>query len=128
MEFAQPNLSRRTGPDTSVAIKVVCGWCGRVLRDSRETGAITSHGLCPRCANVLEGRVELSSDGLPSDLEQRVNVLMCQVYQTKQLLIGLQRRLNGDAELSARLNQALLSIREQERVVAGIQQKLCAMP
>lgn len=126
MENGQLNRASRTNSDACIDVRVVCGWCGRVLRDSNEAGVLTSHGLCPRCANVLEGGAESSSGGELAALEHRVNLLMCQIYQTKQLLVGVQQRLGTDGELSRRVMQALLSIREQERVVAKIQQDICS--
>jgi hypothetical protein len=125
MESSQRIAKSTLESDTEMVIRVVCGWCGRLLRDSDQPGALTSHGLCPRCAQVLEGRTaERLGDDAAAALEHRVNVLMCQIYQTRQMLLGMQQRVGTNAELLARVGQALVSIRQQERVVADIQRDI----
>lgn len=40
--------------DEAVTLRVVCGWCGRVLRESREGLPFTSTGMCAACRRELE--------------------------------------------------------------------------
>jgi hypothetical protein len=104
------------------AITVVCGWCGSLLRHARDTHAVTSHGLCARCARVLDRRSEASvCEEKGDELEHRVSMLICQVYQTRQLLLSAQQRAGADADISARISHALVSVKQQERVLADIQ-------
>ena len=35
------------------AIRVVCAWCGALVRASGDPDALTSHGICPACADPL---------------------------------------------------------------------------
>lgn len=53
-----------------------------------------------------------------------MNALMCHIYQTKRLLLTMQQQVGTNAELLGRVGQTLVSIRQQERVVADIQQQI----
>jgi len=35
------------------ALRVVCAWCGTLLRASWDANALTSHGVCPACVEQL---------------------------------------------------------------------------
>src|SRR6478672_9570105 len=90
---------------SGIAVKVVCGWCGRLLRDSQDDGA-TSHGICAKCSSVLEGTVHPSSaemDDFVTFLDDRVNQLMCRVYQSRQLLLDVEQRVGADSHLLSRV-------------------------
>ena len=105
-------------------LRVVCGWCGRLLRDRPGSEAATSHGICDRCARVLE---RVAGDEAPrgepafSALEEHTNQLMCHLYETSQMLLDIQQRVRENGELLGRVGQALASVRRQERAVAHIQ-------
>ena len=45
--------------------RIACGWCGRAFRESPNAQAHTSHGICDRCARVLEGQ-SMNGNSLPS--------------------------------------------------------------
>lgn len=34
--------------------RLVCGWCGQVMRESHHPGALTSTGMCPSCQHAFE--------------------------------------------------------------------------
>ena len=111
---------------SGVTVKIVCGWCGRLLREAEHDGA-TSHGICEKCSSVLEGSGRSSSsemDDFVTFLDDHVNQLMCRVYQTRQLLLDVEHRVPADTELMSRVRQALASLRHQERVVAEMQQRI----
>ena len=125
MDLGHGSATTTAARDSEIAIRVVCGWCGRLLRECNESGALTSHGLCPRCAQVLDGpTAESRSNDVLAILEHRVNTLMCHVYQTRQLLLGMQQQAGTNVELLARVGQALVSVRQQERAVEQIQQQI----
>jgi hypothetical protein len=126
MELRQDSISDET-PD----VRMICGWCGRLLREPQTPAAITSHGICRHCARVLEGRStddkSQPSDGLVlSTIEEHINSLMCRLYESRQSLLDLQRRVHDDGELLGRIGQILACIRHQERVVADIQRCIAA--
>jgi hypothetical protein len=106
-------------------IRVLCGWCGCLLRDSSDARAVTSHGICARCARVLEGSTSkdksLRSDDILASIEEHANQLMCGLYEMRQRLVDIQHRVGADGELLGRVGQALTAIRRQERAVAEIQ-------
>jgi hypothetical protein len=111
--------------DYSAQMRVVCGWCGKLLRDAGAPHLPTSHGICVNCSRVLEGGGMNNNTGHSSDisaLERHTNVLMCRLYENRQMLLDLQHRVSHDAELLARVGQMLASIRQQERVIGDIQQ------
>ena len=104
----------------------MCGWCGILLRESADAAAITSHGICPRCVRVLENRSTGDESQPPDDfvlskIEDHTNQLMCRLYETRQALLDVQRRVNVDGELLGRVGQILASIRQQERIIGHIQ-------
>lgn len=115
---------------------VVCGWCGKVLRESPDTAALTSHGICCRCAGVLEEQGSapqkdaplVRRDDLPGFLEERLNELMCRLYDSRQTLLDVQKRVAADGELLGRIRQALASVRQQERVLVHIQRRVASWP
>jgi len=45
------------------ALRVVCGWCGTVLRDSKCGNGLTSHGMCSACVERFEADVLTDADG-----------------------------------------------------------------
>jgi hypothetical protein len=113
------------------SVRVMCGWCGILLRESAGAAAITSHGICPRCARVLENRSTVdesqpSGELVLSKIEEHTNRLMCRLYETRQALLDVQRRVNADGELIGRVGQILASIRQQERAIAEIQRCIAA--
>ena len=123
-------MDLRQHPNESVCAeqaRLACGWCGKVLRDSPNAQAHTSHGICDRCARVLEGQTT-SHRSLPSGdpvlpvIEEHTNRLMCRLYESKQSLLAIQRRVDGDGELLGLVGRVLASLRHQERVIADIQQ------
>ena len=111
--------------------RIECGWCGRALRESSNAQAHTSHGICDRCARVLEGQ-SMSGKSLPSadpvlpQIEEHTNRLMCRLYESRQSLLAIQRRVSDNAELLGVVGRVLSSVRQQERVVADIQQCILA--
>ena len=105
----------------------VCAWCGRMFPKIPNARALPSHGICNRCAWVLEGQTmsdkgHPSGDPVVSEIEEHTNRLMCRLYESRQALLAIQRRVGDDAELLGIVGHALTSIRQQERVVADIQQ------
>ncbi len=124
--------TRRDGDHATV----VCGWCGKVLRHSLDAAALTSHGICRRCAGVLEEQGSAGqkdapatkSDDLPGFLEERLNELMCGLYESRQTLLEVQKRVRADGELLGRIGQALASVRQQERVLVHIQRRVGSWP
>ena len=112
-------------------VRVVCGWCGILLRESTGASAITSHGICPRCVRVLETRSpgdesQPSDDLVLSRIEEHTNRLMCRLYESRQCLLDVQKRVRNDGELLGRVGQILASIRQQERLIADIQRCIAA--
>ena len=111
--------------------RIACGWCGRELRESPNAQAHTSHGICDRCARVLEGQ-SMSGKSLPSadpvlpQIEEHTNRLMCRLYESRQSLLAIQRRVSDNAELLGVVGRVLSSVRQQELVVADIQQCILA--
>ena len=52
-------MSTTAGPPDSIAslaLQLVCGWCGTVLRVSADPNARTSHGMCPACAERFQAQ------------------------------------------------------------------------
>ena len=116
----------REGSETQ-EVRVLCGWCGYVVHESPDSNALTSHGICSRCARVLEGASDRdkslpSGDPSLATIEEHTNRLMCHLYESKQALLDLQQRVGHDGELLGRVGQVLASIRRQERALASIQQ------
>ena len=111
-------------------VRVLCGWCGTLLRESTDARATTSHGICATCARVLEGTTSreksLRSDDLLGSIEEHANQLMCGLYESRQRLLDIQRRVGNDGELLGRVGQAIAAIRRQERAVAEIQRCILA--
>jgi hypothetical protein len=110
-------------------VRVLCGWCGYVVHDSADSNAPTSHGICSRCVRVLEGASDRdkslpSGDHTLSTIEEHTNRLMCHLYQSRQMLLDVQRRVGHDGELLGLVGQVLASIRQQEREVANIQHSI----
>ena len=107
-------------------VRVACDWCGRSVRVAAGADARASHGICERCARVLEGGFDVeslrNSDLSLSALEERTNRLMCHLYESSQMLLDIQQRVRHDGDLLGRVGRALAAIRRQERVVAEIQQ------
>ena len=120
----------------SSSTALVCGWCKKVLRESSDTDALTSHGICRRCASVLEGQYSAGRVGavvgdgadLAVFLEERLNELMCRLYESRQLLLEVQTRVPADTEVLGRVRQALAAIRRQERLLVEIQKRLESAP
>src|SRR5262245_43495100 len=107
-------------------VRVLCGWCGCVVHESPDSNAQTSHGICSGCARVLEGASDRdkslpAGDPTLGTIEEQTNRLMCHLYESKQALLDLQRKVGHDGELLGRVGQVLASIRRQERAVASIQ-------
>jgi hypothetical protein len=117
----------RHGTESSESqdVRLLCGWCGCLLRESTDARATTSHGICATCARVLEGTTSreksLRSNDLLVSIEEHVNQLMCGLYESRQRLLDIQRRVGDDGELLGRVGQAIAAIRRQERAVAEIQ-------
>lgn len=44
----------RPPPDEDAILRVVCGWCGRVLRESPHEFPLTSTGMCTACRRQFE--------------------------------------------------------------------------
>jgi hypothetical protein len=104
----------------------MCGWCGTVIGASNGQPSITSNRACARCARVLETRSggdesQPSGDLVLSRIEEHANRLMCRLYESRQSLLDVQRRVRDDGELVGLVGQILAAIRQQERVVADIQ-------
>jgi hypothetical protein len=57
-------------------------------------------------------------------LEERLNDLMCRLYESRRMLLEIQMRVAADGELPGRIAQAITSIRQQERVLAMIQRRV----
>jgi hypothetical protein len=127
-------MELRQGTESSEPqdVRVLCGWCGSLLRESSNARAVTSHGICARCARVLEGATStdksLRPDDILSSIEAHANQLMCGLYETRQSLLDIQRRVVDDGELLGRVGQALTAIRRQERAVAEIQRCIVSAP
>ncbi len=56
-------IRRANSNDDTSAIRVVCGWCGTLLRDSQYGNGLTSHGMCPACVERFEADVLTHADG-----------------------------------------------------------------
>ncbi len=106
--------------------RIECGWCGRALRESPNAQAHTSHGLCDRCARVLSGKSLPSADPVLPQIEEHTNRLMCRLYESRQSLLAIQRHVSDNAELLGVVGRVLSSVRQQERIVADIQQCILA--
>ena len=114
----------------------VCGWCGKVLRDFPDTAALASQGICRRCASVLEGQSidghedaqAASGNDLNEFLEQRLNELMCRLYESRQMLLEVQKRVRADRDLRSRVGHALAAVRRQERLLVDIQRRIESSP
>ena len=57
-------------------------------------------------------------------LDTKLNNLMFSLYRNRQTLLDVQQRIGTDAALLGRVGEALAFVREQERVLADIQQHL----
>ena len=124
-------------PDTPGSrTALVCGWCKKVLRESSDTDALTSHGICRRCASVLEGQYNAGRVGAAAGdgedvagfLEERMNELMCRLYESRQMLLEVQTRVHADTEVLGRVRQALSAVRRQEQLLVEIQRRLESSP
>jgi len=40
--------------NVETTLKSRCGWCGKLLRDSPDPKAVTSHGMCSDCVKRFE--------------------------------------------------------------------------
>lgn len=52
-------LHRTRPPLAAGALRVVCAWCGAVVREGDGAGPI-SHGICARCAEEFVRKLEES--------------------------------------------------------------------
>ena len=41
-----------------MSIKIVCAWCGRVLRKEKGEECLVSHGMCPQCARKVRADID----------------------------------------------------------------------
>lgn len=57
-------------------------------------------------------------------LDSKLNDLMFSMYRTRQTLIAMQEGALSDATMYGRVGEALASLREQERTLADIQQRI----
>ena len=103
------NLRHASKSDEPQDVRVMCGWCGRLLREPAGEASITSHGICERCARVLEMR-PTADESLPPDnlllskIEEHTNLLMCRLYESRQSLLDVQRRAKRAGDLIQRIN------------------------
>lgn len=77
------------------------------------------------------GRVDaVTGDGgdLSVFLEERLNELMCRLYESRQMLLEVQKRVHADTEVLGRVRQALAAVRRQERLLVEIQRRLESSP
>jgi hypothetical protein len=81
---------------------------------------------------VLEEQSRVPQSEVPRDdtqplhvfLEEHLNDLMCRLYESRRMLLEIQKRVTTDGELPGRIAQAITSIRQQERVLAMIQHRV----
>lgn len=77
------------------------------------------------------GRVDAAAgdgDDLAVFLEERLNELMCRLYESRQMLLEVQKRVHADTEVLGRVRQALAAVRLQERLLVEIQRRLESSP
>lgn len=69
-----------------------------------------------------------SGDDLNLFLEQRLNELMCRLYESRQMLLEVQKRVRADGDLRSRVGHALAAVRRQERLLVDIQRRIESSP
>ena len=74
----------------------------------------------------MSGKSLPPADPVLPQIEEHTNRLMCRLYESRQSLLAIQRRVCNDAELLGVVGRVLSSVRQQERVVADIQQCILA--
>src|SRR4029453_13293978 len=103
MDFSQ----RQVQGDIPV-LRMVCSWCGALLRESTSPDAVTSHGICRRGAGVLERDARRGSTptqrnrGAPTPLafvEEPLKELMCRLYESREALRDLQKHAGDNGKL-----------------------------
>jgi hypothetical protein len=104
---------------------MACERCRRPLVDASGVRASTPAGICDRCAGALEGdfghRQPRLHDRPAGTLEEYTGQLMCSLYESRQVLLVLQKQVRHDGQLLGRVGQVLTAIRRQERILADIQ-------
>ena len=60
-------------------------------------------------------------------LDSRLTDLMFSLYRSRQTLTAIQQQAQADAVLLGRVGEALAAVRESERVLAEIQQRIVAI-
>ena len=60
-------------------------------------------------------------------LDSKLNDLMFSLYRTRQALMDMQQGIGTDASMLGRVGEALASVRDSERVLVDIQQRLEAV-
>lgn len=69
------------------AMKVVCGWCGLLIRDGEEP---ISHGMCPQCYEAGMKRLKEQGKDLEAALPGPVNDLSVSAGETAATGRGLK--------------------------------------
>jgi hypothetical protein len=54
-------------------MKILCAWCGAVIRDQGETVRLDSHGICPGCAAKAEAEIN-PTEAVQGDGEDREEI------------------------------------------------------
>jgi hypothetical protein len=75
-----------------------------------------------------EDAQEGSGNDLNVFLEQRLNELMCRLYESRQMLLEVQKRVRADGDLRSRVGHALAAVRRQERLLVDIQRRIESSP
>lgn len=68
-----------------------------------------------------------STRNLLTFLDAKLNELMSSLYRNRQALTAIQQHAVRDAVLLSRVGEALAAVREQERTLAVIQQRIAAI-
>lgn len=35
-------------------MKIICSWCGKIIKPEDGTGGLDTHGICPECADRVD--------------------------------------------------------------------------
>ena len=54
-------------------MKILCAWCGAVIRDQGETERLDSHGICQGCAAKVEAEIK-PTEAVQGDGEDREEI------------------------------------------------------
>jgi len=131
MDFSQTHTD---GPVP--VLRLVCSWCGALLREATSPEAATSHGICRKCASVLERDCRRGSTPPQRNLdppnalgfvEERLNEMMCKLYESREALRDLQKRIGDNGRLLGAVGRALASVRHQEKALAEIQRRIAGL-